>query len=116
MLVIEAYQAGAHHLDHPDRDTPGGRLVRRCLDAMTSSHRDRPPYEQIPDEVAFAMPPEVAEVYMANPDALPLHDCEDCGYKLPHGYFESCPLCGGRIGWYGYWSKHAKPDSSSGKD
>ena len=29
------------------------------------------------------MPPQVAEVYLAHTDALPLRDCEDCGYGGP---------------------------------
>jgi hypothetical protein len=102
-MVVEAYAAGSEGYG-----TPAGTLLQRCLDAMSRSQRKEWPYSQIPPEVTLAMPPEVAEVYLAHPDALPFHDCEDCGYKLPHGYFESCPLCGGRIGWYGYWSKHAK--------
>ena len=42
------------------------------------------PGTQIKREVALAMPPPVAGVYLAHPDALPLHDCEDCGYGVPH--------------------------------
>ena len=103
-IVWEAYAAGLHEPLGPDYHTPAARLLRRCLSALTS----RPtywPYSEIADEVAYAMPPPVADVYLAR-DELPLHDCEDCGFSLPQGYFESCPLCGGRIGWYAYFEKH----------
>jgi hypothetical protein len=105
-LVVGAYAAGYQNSSSPGYSTPEGRLLRRCLQAM--SRRNDWPYSEIPDEVAFAMPPEVAEVYMTNPRALPLHDCEDCGYNLPHGYFDACPLCGGRIGWYAYWARRTR--------
>lgn len=74
----------------------------------------------------LAMPQEVAGVYLSDPSAMPLHDCEDCGFRLPIrpgqavatptglknepavSYFKRCPLCGGRTGYYAYWTKHGK--------
>ena len=88
--------------------TPERRLLHRCLNAFskTASNRRQAPYDTIPPEVSLAMPPAVCEVYLNDPAALPLHDCEDCGYKVPHSYFERCPLCGGRVGWYAFYHKH----------
>ena len=78
-IVVEAYAAGLQEPLGPDYHTPAARLLRRCLHALTS----RPthwPYNEIPDEVAYAMPPEVAAIYLAR-DELPLHECEDCGLR-----------------------------------
>ena len=102
-IVVEAYAAGLQDPLGPDYHTPAARLLRRCLQALTSRPRHWP-YTQIADKVAYAMPPAVAEIYLAH-DVLPLHDCEDCGYKLPHGYFESCPLCGGGVGWNAFFTR-----------
>ncbi len=102
-IVVEAYAAGLHDVRNEGYNTPAARLLRRCLHAMLSKWTHWP-YNEIPDEVAYAMPPEVAEIYLAR-DVLPLHECEDCGYALPHGYFDSCSLCGGRIGWYAYFNR-----------
>jgi hypothetical protein len=102
-MVVDAYAAGMQDVRHPEWGSPAGTLLRRCLDAL---HR-RPfgPDTQIKPEVALAMPPDVADVYLSDPDALPLHSCEDCGYRVPHQYFQECPLCGGRVGWNAYWHK-----------
>ena len=58
----------------------------------------------------LAMPPEIAQVYFDDENALPLHQCEDCGLGIPTArpgrYFETCPLCGGRTGWRFYDKKH----------
>ncbi len=65
-----------------------------------------------------AVPPAVVEVYLADPEALPLHDCADCGMAVPvrpdrqagpegepeRVYFPTCPCCGGQTGLYAYWS------------
>jgi hypothetical protein len=58
-------------------------------------------------------------VYLADPKPLPLHDCENCGLEVPirpgwqkgdhtepaKAYFESCPVCGGRVGYCARWHK-----------
>jgi hypothetical protein len=114
-LVVEAYAAGAQYVQSPEYNTPGGRLLRRCLDAMSRLDHRHWPDTDISDEVILAMPPEVAEVYL-NYDALPLHDCEDCGLWVPvtpgeyRGrpavrHFEDCPLCGGRTGYAAYFNR-----------
>jgi hypothetical protein len=48
------------------------------------------------------MPAAVADAYI---DATTHyeHECEECGYRLPAKYFQSCPLCGGRVDWH-LWS------------
>ena len=101
-MVVDGYARGLEADDHPERYSPAGRLLHCCLRAMhPATHW---PYNEIPRDVVFAMPPVVAEVYMQQ-EVLALHDCENCGYNLPHGYFDACPLCGGRIGWYAYFSR-----------
>ncbi len=66
----------------------------------------------VPDEI----PAAVLEIYLADPDAEPLCDCEDCGLSVPvrtgrrvghepawdHVYFAACPCCRGRTGEYAY--------------
>ena len=55
-----------------------------------------------------AMPPEVADIYLNDPDAYPLDPCEGCGYLMPMRctfspdgryrplatYVGACPVCG----------------------
>jgi hypothetical protein len=55
-----------------------------------------------------SLAPEVAEVYLADPDAWPMSSCESCGYPLPMRgtvqpdgsfsdvayYVGRCPVCG----------------------
>jgi hypothetical protein len=66
------------------------------------------------------LPGSVASVYLQDPDVQPDHECADCGYDLPFQwphpraeppraakvYFEFCPLCGGKVGYYAFYSKH----------
>jgi hypothetical protein len=66
-----------------------------------------------------ALPPQVAQVYIEDPKALPIQDCEDCGYLVPatapawsaaghrpgRSYFERCPLCGGKTGVHARYHK-----------
>jgi hypothetical protein len=104
-LVVEAYAAGAQYVTSDLYRTPGASLLRRCLNALWPPKPDWP-HSLISPEVALAMPPHVAEVYLQDQHAIPLHECEDCGYRVPHGYFEACPLCNGRVGWSAFWHKH----------
>jgi hypothetical protein len=55
---------------------------------------------------------------MEDSEAMPQHDCADCGLAIPvrparpadfvgeveRIYFPTCPNCGGRSGWYAYLS------------
>lgn len=73
-----------------------------------------------------ALPPEVVEVYLADDDAEPLHDCERCGLAVPvraarrcgheavveREYFPTCPCCGGRTGRFAYWSRSVRVTSN----
>jgi hypothetical protein len=53
----------------------------------------------------YALPANVAEVYLKDPQAYPEHECEKCCYRVPvtkdsatgtvKRYFPQCPLCGG---------------------
>jgi hypothetical protein len=122
-LVVEAYAAGAQYVQSPEYNTPAGRLLRRCLDAMSRLEYRHRPHTEIADEVVLAMPPGVAEIYLAE-DALPLHDCEDCGFCVPvspgrdgrsaRRHFDTCPLCGGRVAWYAYNRCKAKAEDNRG--
>jgi hypothetical protein len=64
-----------------------------------------------------SLPAELVQVYLDDPEAVPLHDCEGCGIAIPvhpawqgyesepqRVYFPTCPCCGGRTGLYAYWS------------
>gem|GEM_PF-3720525 len=76
---------------------------------------------RLPEEV----PADLIQVYLTDPEAVPLHDCETCGIAIPvrphrlHGldgepeqvYFSSCPACGGRTGWFLYWARRAEDGS-----
>jgi hypothetical protein len=104
-MVVNAYAAGWQYVTSDGYRMPAASLLRRCLDALWRSDRHWPESEVRP-EVRLAMPPVVAEVYLRDQHALPLHACEACGYRVPHGYFERCPLCGGRVGWNAYWQAH----------
>ncbi len=72
-----------------------------------------------------SIPREMLLVYLVDQDALPLHDCADCGLSVPvrpnrlYGsegdpeevYFPVCPACGGRTGLYCYWSNRSPSTS-----
>jgi len=57
----------------------------------------------------LALPRVVADLYLNDPDTLPIHNCAACRYRIPtyagsgcekrEVYFAECPLCGGRIRW-----------------
>jgi hypothetical protein len=63
-----------------------------------------------------SIPPELIQVYVNDPEAVPLHDCARCGLAIPvrpdrqrgedspaeQVYFATCPHCGGRTGRYAY--------------
>jgi hypothetical protein len=57
-----------------------------------------------------ALPAEVRRVFLDDAEAVPSHDCAECGVFLPvrpgqQGgpepviYYTACPLCGGRVGY-----------------
>lgn len=65
------------------------------------------------------VPSELINVYLADPEAVPVHDCESCGIAVPvrphrlfgmeaepeQTYFPVCPVCGGRTGMFMYMSR-----------
>ena len=65
-LVVEAYSAGMQYGESPDYHSPAGRLLRRCLDVISRYDYAHWPYTLIPAEAALAMPPVVANVYLAH--------------------------------------------------
>lgn len=66
-----------------------------------------------------AVPTELLQVYLDDPEAVPLHECETCGIAIPvrpnrlhaaddepeQTYFQCCPACGGRTGLYLFVSR-----------
>ena len=59
-----------------------------------------------------------------NHHALPLHECEACGFGIPvtsgdyrgkpaHRHFDVCPLCGGKVGWYACYNRR-KTEADAG--
>lgn len=49
------------------------------------------------EERPLAFPAAVAAAYLGNPYAGHGAACNQCGYKLPWGYFKLCPVCGGQV-------------------
>jgi hypothetical protein len=86
----------------------GGHGLRSWLAIIETDGRPLP----------AALPRELVEVYLADDDAEPLHDCERCGLPVPvragrrcgheaaveREYFPACPCCGGRTGRHAYWA------------
>lgn len=69
------------------------------------------------------VPVGLIEIYLTDPEAAPLYDCESCGLAIPVRpsrfdieqepeivYFVHCPACGGRTGPYFYWSRQLEGD------
>lgn len=93
----------------------GGHGLRAWVALLDVSDRPLP----------SALPVELVEVYLADDDAEPLHDCEQCGLAVPvraarrcgheaaveRQYFPVCPCCGGKTGRHAYWSS-ARPGSN----
>ena len=62
---------------------------------------------------------DLVAVYLSDPEAEPLYDCEECGLAVPvrvgrrggheptcdRVYFAACPDCGGRTGERAFWSR-----------
>lgn len=85
----------------------GGLGLRLWLRILVTQGRPLPP----------ALPVELVQVYLDDSEAVPLHDCANCGIAIPvrpgwqgyegepqRVYFPTCPSCGGRTGLYAYWS------------
>jgi hypothetical protein len=82
----------------------------------------------IRDGLPLALPPAVAQVYLDDSGLVAIHDCEDCGYEVPIGYaepqasppkpvriyFDRCPLCGGKTGYYAFYQRNARLKKASG--
>ena len=87
----------------------GGRGLRAWLAKVERSESPCP----------HAMPAALVEVYLADPDAEPLHDCERCGLAVPvrvsrraghevvgeRAYFPACPCCGGQTGMHAFCAR-----------
>jgi hypothetical protein len=53
--------------------------------------------DHVREGLPLAFPASLAEAYLGNPHAGHAAACEKCRYKLPMGYFELCPVCGGHV-------------------
>jgi hypothetical protein len=96
----------AHRLEHPNN---GGSGLREWVASIAWRGAVLP--AQIPESVIH--------VYLSDPEAAPLFDCEGCGLLIPvrpsrfdgwdgepdEVYFTSCPLCESRTGQYLYFTK-----------
>ena len=103
----------------PDAATcPSGRDHRppqfcgRCIDTVRPPALVRAMWDIVVDHITtgspVALPPEVARIYVDDPDAMPARACAGCGYLLPmrakvrpdgtYRYLASyegmCPVCG----------------------
>ena len=95
-----------------DRPRCGGQGLRSWLRAVATQERILPDH----------LPTALVEVYLTDPEAAPMHDCEECGLTVPvhvgrhcgpegeasEVYFPSCPHCGGRTGPYAYWAGQSR--------
>jgi len=86
----------------------GGRGLRMWLQALRAGTAVLPE----------SIPPELIQVYIDDPEAVPLHDCAKCGLAVPVRpdrqreeagepelvYFATCPQCGGPTGRYAHLS------------
>lgn len=103
-VTLRQRPAVADLLRHPHH---GGLGLRMWLRALATQGRTLPP----------SLPPELVQVYLDDPEAVPLHDCACCGLPVPvrpgwgsyegepaRVYFPNCPACGGPTGLYAYWS------------
>jgi hypothetical protein len=66
------------------------------------------------------LPAKVAMLEMSGEGGATTYNCEDCGYDLPGNWprlnsdwttpsqisYEPCPLCGGKVGWHAFYTKH----------
>lgn len=74
----------------------------------------------VPEQI----PMDLVDVYLKDPEAVPLFDCESCGLPVPirpsrlYGlegdpdevYFPNCPLCGSRTGLYLHFTRRFEDD------
>ena len=100
---------GKHHgpcVDRPNHVCP------RCIDRLDPPALARAVWfilvEHLVNGAPVAMPPNVAEVYLNDPQAYPADRCDGCGYLLPTRstfradgsyrhiarYLGACPVCG----------------------
>jgi hypothetical protein len=98
---------GGHH------GHAGGHVCNRCILDSDPPALVRAALLMLLDHVLtsgapVALPPHVAAVYQADPDAYPTNPCEGCGYLLPTRtklrpdgtyrhvawYTGTCPVCG----------------------
>jgi hypothetical protein len=85
-------------------------LTRQVI-AMVHQHFHQAAYFPQPP---LEMPPAIAEVYLQHPAAIPIHECEQCGWCIPiltgmhqpartaRRFFDRCPACSGRVGYAAY--------------
>ncbi len=111
--VSERFGRAIEEAKAAGRDPVMDRAVQLAGDEFTEvRHENRPPWL-----------PQLRRIYAEDPEAEPLHDCADCGLSIPlrpgrnaHGpngpvavirrpyrYFDSCPACGGDVGYEAHY-------------
>jgi hypothetical protein len=84
-------------------------------------------YLHLSDGTPLALPGTAGAVYLDDPSAVALHDCEDCGYRVPVGYpdanadppkppriyFQRCPLCSGKVGYCAFYKRNGSTAARS---
>lgn len=94
----------------------GGRGLRLWLQIIATQNKP------LPD----SLPWKLVQVYLDEPEALPLHECSGCGVAIPvraispvvdeepaETFFPACPCCGSTTGYYASWNH---PQSHSDDD
>ncbi len=64
------------------------------------------PGSYIPWRGPYSLPETLADLYQERGYVSSNDDCESCGFHVPAGWFERCPLCGGTIGCLKYHKAH----------
>jgi hypothetical protein len=146
MVKIEASNVGTDNRAGLAFDTEWQQICRRFVNAVSVNHREtvaqllRQPnnggsgLREWVSAIAFrgaitpsTIPDTVIEVYLGDPEAVPLYDCESCGLAIPvrpsrlYGldgdpdevYFRNCPLCGARTGLYLHFTHKYERDVAS---
>ncbi len=123
-LIIAEEEARRGHYERTGELYRTSKLYDRfhslCIaQAQPQERRPRP----------FALPPAVCDVLIEDPEAefrMGWCECEDCGLSLPHKksadeklpgrpqidpIFPTCPLCGGRVGYFFFSIKQQQRSS-----
>jgi hypothetical protein len=112
--IIADWFAGSPPLDGPPcpfQHRPSPHFCDRCIDSVNPPALIKAMWRMVVAHVMtgapVALPPEVAQIYVDDPDAVPARPCDRCGYLLPMraklradrtyrflaSYDGPCPVC-----------------------